>query len=577
MSHDEGKARLAQVPVEHVEVGAADPARADADAHLARTRARRGPFHLPERSAASFEHHRAHAGHSRKREAPAAPAAFREARGPGRARAADALPPARMEELSARFAASVRAGKPDPEALNTAGEPEPARAAEAFARAATRPDLAASVDVWSRALLRTARPGFGAEALVELARRRASGGQPPLDVARAHALPLVLGNSNFLVRLLHRHPAWADDLTGDVPAAPEAGLPAGGRAAGASEVRLEKYRGLLRIAGRDLVGRPFGEGLRELSDLADRCLEAALAEAAEECGLVPPALFALGKLGGQELNFSSDVDLLFVYEPPAGGDDLEHNADVGRLVRWFKHELEAPSEDGFAYRVDLDLRPEGRTGALANSVDAALAYYETFGAEWERQMLIRLRPVAGPADVAEAFSTGIAPFVYRRLIDPGVMQSVREMKARIEVERREAGRDLDADVKEGPGGIRDVEFLVQSLQLFYGGRHPELRTGNVLDALRALDALDLLTGEVVASLLDGYTWLRRLEHSLQLVEEQQTARFPADPAAQIAVARRMGYPDAEARAARESLLEDRARVRTQVRMHFEALVLRGNG
>ena len=339
-------------------------------------------------------------------------------------------------------------------------------------------------------------------------------------------------------------------------------------------IRAAKYTGLLRIAARDLLARPFVESLRELSDLADRCLVAALACAARETEVEAPALLALGKLGGRELNFSSDVDLLFVYDTPAAADPLEHNHAVARLIRRLKTALEARSEDGFGYRVDLGLRPEADTGVLANPVDVAIGYYEGFGAEWERQMLIRLRPVAGPRDVGEGFAREIAPFVYRRLIDPGVMRSVRDMKARIEDERRSAGRDLDFDLKEGPGGIRDVEFLVQSLQLFFGGRDLALRTGNVLEALAALARLEHLPEATAAALAAAYTWLRRAEHALQLAEEQQTARFPNERAGQIALARRMGYPEREAEAARTGLLEDWTAARGEVRSHFEALVLR---
>jgi glutamate-ammonia-ligase adenylyltransferase len=189
-------------------------------------------------------------------------------------------------------------------------------------------------------------------------------------------------------------------------------------------------------------------------------------------------------------------------------------------------------------------------------------------------MLIRLRPVAGPAEVGQAFVENVTPFVYRRLIDPGVMETVRAMKGRIETERRQAGRDIDADLKEGPGGIRDIQFLVQSFQLFLGGRHPELRTGNVLDALDALGRLGLLPDAVVTSLAGCYSWLRRAEHALQLVEEQQTAAFPRERTAQIALARRLGVDEAEGARARDRLLDDWNAVRAATRRHFEDLVLR---
>ncbi len=475
-----------------------------------------------------------------------------------------------MDALAAHFVAELARGNADPAALHSVGEPDPAAAAAAFLSAARDPDLAPACALWAPALLRTARPGFGAQCLAELAPLARERAGERLDISRCPALPRVLGSSSFLARLLLRHPAWIRQLAGPLPDAP----PALAIDPDWDAIRAAKYTGLLRIAARDLLARPFVEGLRELSDLADRCLVAALACAARETEVEAPALLALGKLGGRELNFSSDVDLLFVYDPPAAADPLEHNHAVARLIRRLKTALEARSEDGFGYRVDLGLRPEADTGVLANPVDVAIGYYEGFGAEWERQMLIRLRPVAGPRDVGAGFAREIAPFVYRRLIDPGVMRSVREMKARIEDERRSAGRDLDLDLKEGPGGIRDVEFLVQSLQLFFGGRDLALRTGNVLEALAALARLEHLPQATAAALAAAYTWLRRAEHALQLAEEQQTARFPNERPGQIALARRMGYPEREAEAARTGLLEDWTAARGEVRSHFEALVLR---
>ena len=474
-----------------------------------------------------------------------------------------------MEPLAAEFVERLKRGETDRTALHRAGEPDPDQAAQAFLRAAGDPELGPLCELWAALLLRTARPGFGAQCLVELCELGRRQGTAPLDLHAAPALPLVLGSSNFLARLLLRHPDWVDELAGTPARPPDpAPIDAEWRA-----IRRAKYRGLLRVAARDLAERPFTESLAELSGLADRCLTAALACAATETDTPAPGLLALGKLGGRELNFSSDVDLLFVYEPPRGSDALAYNQAVTRLVRRLKQQLELRADDGFTYRVDLDLRPEGRSGVLANPVEAALTYYESFGAEWERQMLLRLRPVAGPHTVCAEFSEGVAPFVYRRLIDPSVMQSVRDMKARIEDQRRRAGRDVEADLKEGPGGIRDVEFLVQALQLFHGGREPRLRTGNVLVALDVLGQLGLLPEATASALRDAYIWLRRAEHALQLAEEQQTARVPTARAAQIALARRIGYVDAEGDAARARMLDDWTAVRSEVRAHFDALVL----
>jgi len=474
-----------------------------------------------------------------------------------------------MNPLVAQLIGRLEQHEADPDALQRAGDPDPAQAAQAFLRAARHPDFTGAWERWVPGLLSSARPGFGAQCLVELADLSRSQRGRPLDLAETPALPGLLGSSNFLARLLLRRPEWIDELKGPVPAPPDPAPVAPDW----SEIRQAKYRGLLRVAARDLCGRPFAQSLEELSELADRCLDAGLACAADEAAVEVPALFALGKLGGRELNFSSDVDLLFLYHPPSGVDPFEHHDAVGRLIRHFKRELEAQSQDGFAYRVDLNLRPEGRSGVLANPVDAALGYYESFGAEWERQMLLRLRFIAGPAEAAADFSQGIIPFVYRRYIDPSVMQNVREMKARIEEERRRAGRDIDADLKEGPGGIRDVEFLVQSFQLFFGGRDPELRTGNVLEALEVMGRRGLLPEATVSALANTYLWLRRAEHALQLSEEQQTARFPHERAAQTALARRMGYHEAAANDAHTRLLDDWTWVRSEVRTHFDALVL----
>ncbi len=474
-----------------------------------------------------------------------------------------------MSALLEALVADLARGEAVPAALEALGVPEPALTATRLVAAASHADLSPTRARWLPELLLSARPGYGAQALEELAiRYRATRGRA-LDLARIPVLPRLLGSSDFLARLLLRHPHWSEELVGDPPDAP-ADVPI---EPDWTAIRIAKYKGLLRIAARDVSGRPFEQSPSELSRLADRCLEAALSAASRETGAPPPAVFALGKLGGEELNFSSDVDLLFLYESSNDEPDSERHASVARLVQTFKKHLEVPSEDGFGFRVDLELRPEGRGGVIANPVDAALGYYESFGADWERQMLIRLRHVAGPRPPAEAFERGIQPFVWRRSVGPESIRAVRAMKRRIEDERLEAGRDLEADLKEGPGGIRDIEFLVQAFQLFFGGRQRSLRTGNVLRGLAALRSLALLPEEVTEALRDAYLWLRRAEHAVQMVEERQTQAFPREPGAQLGLARRMGYAEAEGRRAREALLDDWTRVRTEVRRHFENLVL----
>ncbi len=474
-----------------------------------------------------------------------------------------------MEALVRTFVASVERGEPSVPALEALGAPDPASAADAFARAARHPDLQ-PLEAWVPALATSARPGFGASALADLAERYRGTRRRALPVIRLPGAVRLLGSSDALTRVLLRHPHWVEELGGELPDAPD-DAPV---EPDWTPLRIAKYRGLLRIAARDLLGRPFRESLGELSALADRCLNAALERASLEHPTArPPSLLALGKLGGAELNFSSDVDLLFVWDPPSGPVDPGAHEALEDLIRYMKHHLEAPSEDGFGYRVDLELRPRGNQGPLVNTVDAALTYYETHGADWERQALIRARHVAGPTEPAWALLDELAPFVFRRSIDPQTIRAIHQMKLRIEGERRGAGREIERDVKEGPGGIRDVEFLTQALQLFHGGRHPDLRTGNVLDALDALEARHIAPAPVAEELRGAYLWLRRAEHALQMVEERQTQRLPTEPAGQLALARRMGYVEGEAARALTRWRADAERVREAVRQHFEALVL----
>jgi len=474
-----------------------------------------------------------------------------------------------VDAFESEFTDSVKRSNPSVDALARVGEPDPKRAAASFERAAAHPDLAVCIDDWCPALLTSARPQQAADRLADLATARRESGHP-LEIARAPTLPIVLGSSDFLSRLLLRHPDWVDELAGAVPAAPGAVA----EDADWSGIRSAKYHALLRIAARDLAGRPFVDSLTELSDLADGCLAAAARRSARETGTAEPVVFALGKLGGRELNFSSDVDLMFLYDSPGGEPDPDRSAAASTFIRHFKQQLELPSPNGFIYRVDLGLRPEGAAGALAQALDSALSYYEVSGADWERQMLIRLRLLTGSATLYREFNAGIRPFVYRRSIDPGAIGAVREMKDKIESERLEAGRDLEADLKEGPGGIRDVEFLVQSFQLFWGARVEALRTGNTLEGLAELARQQLLPEAIADDLTRAYLWLRRAEHALQMADERQTARFPREPDAQLRLARRMRYTEPDAGIARSRLLDDWQRYRQQVRAHFDDLVLR---
>jgi glutamate-ammonia-ligase adenylyltransferase len=236
-------------------------------------------------------------------------------------------------------------------------------------------------------------------------------------------------------------------------------------------------------------------------------------------------IFALGKLGAGELNPSSDVDLLFAYGTDDGGSGGKSAHEIFvRWVRGVRSLLADVDEDGFGFRVDLDLRPEGTTGALANSLDALESYYERFGRTWERAALARLRAVVDHGGVGAQTMRGLRPFVFPRSIDMRAVEELADMKRRVTAAATSEG----FDVKRGEGGIREVEFVVQALQLLYGGRMPELRAGTTLELVERLEERGLLRHRDAAELTHGYIALRRVEHALQYVEDRQTQHLPDD-------------------------------------------------
>jgi glutamate-ammonia-ligase adenylyltransferase len=254
-------------------------------------------------------------------------------------------------------------------------------------------------------------------------------------------------------------------------------------------------------------------------------------------------VIGLGKLGGMELNAGSDVDVMFVHASDEGPDvreGLRPFDAFGRIARRLVPTIEEHDDDGFCARIDLRLRPEGGSGPITNSIAAAVGYYETFGVGWERAALVRARPVAGDLEVGERLLRELAPFVYRRAVDPGVSLEMHEMARRARIELSEApARDL----KLGPGGIREAEFFVQTLQLVWGGKDPSLRATNTLHALRKLRARGYVTDREARAIADGYPLLRRVEHRVQLSTGLQTHVVPLEGVERDRIARSLGYRD----------------------------------
>ncbi len=242
----------------------------------------------------------------------------------------------------------------------------------------------------------------------------------------------------------------------------------------------------------------------------------------------------MGKLGGRELNYASDVDVLFVHE----GD----GALAERAARAVLTTMSEPTADGIVFRTDADLRPEGRSGPLSRTLDAYAAYYERWAQPWEFQALLKARPVAGDDDIGRRFLELAQPFVWPEVLDPDAVRSVRAMKARAEGEMHRRGL-TEREVKRGRGGIRDIEFAVQLLQLVHGRHDPSVRSPTTLDALAQLAAGGYIERDDAAQLDDAYRFLRTVEHRLQLQDEQQTHTLPADLGARTRLARVLGYRD----------------------------------
>jgi glutamate-ammonia-ligase adenylyltransferase len=368
------------------------------------------------------------------------------------------------------------------------------------------------------------------------------------------ALLAVVSASPWLARVCVTEPLALDVLSDlDGPGPPPTGSDPYDR------LRTQKDLGVLRVAARDLLGLDDIEAVgSNLSDLADRLLAEAWESARPSSeGL---AVIGLGKLGGGELNYASDIDLILVAGtgPPGGGEgDPRTLIDLARA----------------AWRVDLDLRPEGRSGAMARSLASYEAYWSRWAETWEFQALLKARAVAGDPDVAGRFVTAAARHVWDRAFGADELRQVRQMKARSEVELARRGL-AEREVKRGPGGIRDIEFAVQLLQLVHGRTDPTLRSASTLSALRALAAGGYVAPDDAGSLEDAYRFLRTVEHRLQLYEGQQAHTVPQSPERRGHLALVMGYRHGTTDSAMSRLDADLRRYRATARAIHERLFFR---
>lgn len=334
------------------------------------------------------------------------------------------------------------------------------------------------------------------------------------------------------------------------------------------QLRLFKRAEILRIAARDLFGLAgLEEVTAELSSLAGaslqvayevcrRCLVAEyglpLLETEQGSREAKMTVMGMGKLGGNELNFSSDIDIIYFYESDRGktsgvdvgtgqarGEVSLHTffAKLGEMVT---KALSQVTEDGFVFRVDLGLRPEGKSGDMAASLRSAEVYYESWGQSWERTAMLKARPVAGSLELGEQLLRTLQPFVYRKYLDYTLIEDMKNMKQKIDVSLTRS-MEGEINLKLGRGGIREIEFFIQALQLVYAGKNPLLRERNSLKALDRLREAGIITPGDHGRLSSAYRFLRTVEHRIQVVQERQTHNLPTKDEELRALARRCGF------------------------------------
>lgn len=395
----------------------------------------------------------------------------------------------------------------------------------------------------------------------------------------------LCGSSPFLVNLIYRTPSlfrWLFLENGIALSRDSQGMLEALRARMEGEtdyaglmklLRLFKRAEIVRIATRDLCGMAdLEEVTAELSSLAGASLQLAY-EVCRRCLVAEYGLplmetdngpveaemtvIGMGKLGGNELNFSSDIDIIYFYESDRGvtsgvdGGSGQVRGAVSlhtffvKLAEMVSKALSQVTEDGFVFRVDLGLRPEGKSGDMAASLRSAEIYYESWGQSWERTAMLKARPVAGSLELGEQLLRMLQPFVYRKYLDYTLIEDMKNMKQKIDVSLTRS-MEGETNLKLGRGGIREIEFFIQALQLVYSGKNPRLRERNSLKALARLLEANLITEEDHDRLSQAYRFLRTVEHRIQVVQERQTHNLPARDDELRALARRSGFLGSDA-------------------------------
>jgi glutamate-ammonia-ligase adenylyltransferase len=426
-----------------------------------------------------------------------------------------------------------------------------------------------------------ATPGGAGSALVATL-----GGHSP------YLAELAVRESAALMALAERGPDEAfaraiDPLARIDPATPRPAL--------AALLRQAKRQGALAAAVADIAGLwPLDRVTGALSDLAEASIDAACAHLLRDAAArgelrLPGAaradprlvgrnsglvVLGMGKLGGRELNYSSDVDLMVLFDPETAAYHADRaQAVYVRIARDLVRLLEERTAEGYVFRTDLRLRPDPAATPLAVSIPAAITYYESLGQNWERAAMIKARPVAADRAAGEAFLREIRPFVWRRHLDFAAVADIHSIKRQIHAHKGAKGAHDTVqveghDVKLGRGGIREIEFTAQVLQLIWGGRDPGLRDPTTLGALVALAAAGKIDRRAAADLADAYVFLRNLEHRLQMVADRQTHRMPEDAAGVARIASFLGFADADA--FRAAFTAHMARVERHYGRMFEA-------